>query len=881
MISREEPLWCDNERRDAILSASVHPLNGVDFVEFRRDLLAPPAQRNRLEIQFLKPPPPALVGAPDSFSIEGGIRVVDIETIAVVADPDPNRLVLFVDREGDFSTYYLRVTHPGIDEERCEAAFSFKAGCPTEFDCGPRHDCEPERFVEPALDYLAKDYQSFRRLMMDLAPQLNPDFDDHNPADLSVALIELFAYVGDYLSYFQDAAITEAFFDTCRHRVSAARHTRLIDYAMHNGRNAFCFVQFDASAGPDGIVPAGTKLLTQVIEPLRGQQAPPALVIPTGVADFDDDKALARTVVFETSAPVRVLAGRNEMRIHDWGDASCCLARGAREAWLYVTSPQGNNLRATRPDIALGEYLLLEEILGPRTGLAADADPRNRHVVRIEAVDVTSDPVFRDLLVGGAITPAASGDVKLPLLHVRWRENDAPPLPFCLSAQLPETRQLIGPVTVVRGNVTPADHGRTVIRRLPDPKDPLRELPPVDVGTGRWPIDQQILIDAPLTFQTMPSDPDYAFDGRLSAGRHDLDQPTSRAMPAVVVEYGWAVGETELFRPVPTLFASDAYHPHFVAEVDTDHRVRLRFGDDQYGRRVTHPTQPLTARARYRIGNGRLGNIGAGALTHVVMPDAIDLVDPANPGGGPQQFPDIIKLRQPLSARGGVDPQSIEEARQIAPEAFRAETFRAVTEADYEAVAMRLEYVAAAKASFVWTGSWHTVFVAIHPSDPALLDRMPGGGARLQPAFAKHILAVLNRYRLAGYDLVVHAAIYVPIELEVQLCIARGHFRGDVLEAASNVLSNRRLAGASSGFFHPLNFRFGSAVYSSRIYALLQHIDGVESARILVMKRFWDAPNGELERGLVAMGPSEVARLDNDRSQPEFGVLRLTAVGGL
>ncbi|MGI8570691.1 MAG: hypothetical protein ACR2KT_17400 [Methylocella sp.] len=855
MISREKPLWCDDERRNALLAAPAHPLNGVDFVEFRRDLLAPPAQRNRLEIQFLKPPPAALIGAPGSFSIEGGIRIVGIEPLAVIADPDPNRLILFVDREGDFSTFYLHVTHPGIDEERSEAPFSFKAGCATEFDCRPRHDCEPPLFIEPALDYLAKDYQSFRRLMMDLAPQLKPDFNDRNPADLAVTLIELFAYVGDYLSYFQDAAVTEAFFDTCRNRVSAARHTRLIDYAMHNGRNAFCFVQFDARG--DGIVPACTKLLTQVIEPLRGQTAPPGLIISVGVADFDDDKALERTVVFETSAPVRVLAGRNEMRIHDWGDASCCLARGAREVWLYVVTPQGADLRATWPDT------------------------RNRHVVRVEHVEITTDPVFRDVLVGGVLTPAAPADVRLPLLRVRWRESDVPPMPFCLSAELPETKQLVAPVTIVRGNVTPADHGRTVIRLLPDPTNPLREFPSVDNGGGRWPIDQQVVLDAPLTFQTMPSNPHYAPDGRVSTGRHDLDQPAAQAMPAIVVEYGWAGVDTELFHPVPTLIGSDVYDPHFVAEVDTGNMARLRFGDDQYGRRVTRPTVPITARARYRIGNGRAGNIGAGALTHIVMPDAADLVDPANPGGGAQPFPPITKLRQPLSTRGGVDPQSIEEARQIAPEAFRAETFRAVTEADYEVAAIRLEHVAAAKATFVWTGSWHTVFVAIHPSDPALLDRLPGGGALLKPGFAKAITAALNRYRLAGYDLVVQAAIYVPIELEIQLCIERGHFRGDVLEAATEALSNKRLTGGRLGFFHPLNFRFGSAVYSSRIYVLLHSIDGVESARILVMKRYWDAPNGELERGLVPLGPGEVARLDNDRSQPEFGVVRLTAVGGL
>ena len=77
-----------------------------------------------------------------------------------------------------------------------------------------------------------------------------------------------------------------------------------------------------------------------------------------------------------------------------------------------------------------------------------------------------------------------------------------------------------------------------------------------------------------------------------------------------------------------------------------------------------------------------------------------------------------------------------EHLRQIAPEAFRAIQFRAVTERDWEEMALRHPDVAAAKASFRWTGSWHTVFVAIHPVDAANLRRLPGGGTELQPVFA-------------------------------------------------------------------------------------------------------------------------------------------------
>ncbi len=151
-----------------------------------------------------------------------------------------------------------------------------------------------------------------------------------------------------------------------------------------------------------------------------------------------------------------MLAARNLVHIHDWGDSDCCPARGARDLWLYVTAPAGADLAASRPDFVAGEYLLLEEVLGPRTGLPQDADPRNRQVVRIEAVEDAADPVFGDLLVGGVLTPAGAGDPPLPLLHVHLREVDATAMPFCLSAEDPLSHQLIAPITIIRGNVTPS-----------------------------------------------------------------------------------------------------------------------------------------------------------------------------------------------------------------------------------------------------------------------------------------------------------------------------------------------------------------------------------------------------------------------------------------
>ena len=375
----------------------------------------------------------------------------------------------------------------------------------------------------------------------------------------------------------------------------------------------------------------------------------------------------------------------------------------------------------------------------------------------------------------------------------------------------------------------------------------------------------------------MPDEPTWAPDMRLRHGRHELEVEAREAGPAVVLTIDFP-GEQELWTPVPQLLDSGPYDQHFVAEIDNQGDARLRFGDDQYGRR---PLGAEAVTARYRIGNGRAGNLGAGALVHLVEPTAAELTDPADPAAPPAAFADVAAVYQPLAARLGTDPETIEEVRQLAPEAFRAIQYRAVTEADWREMALRHDGVAAAKARFRWTGSWHTVFVAVHPCDPGDLVRLAGGGAALEPGFAAAIRDHLRRFKLAGYDLAVRAARYVPLEIDLRVCVARGHFRGAVLEAVRDALSNRAFADASRGFFHPNEFAFGEAVYLSRLYAVVEAVPGVESATVSLFKRYWEVAGDELDRGFIAMGDMEIARLDNDPNFPESGVLRLSAVGGL
>jgi len=873
VVSRSGLIWCEDERRSGVLREPAHPLNGIDYVEYRRAPLAPPGERNVLDVTFLKPPPgaPALTAA--DFEVIGGVRIVGIRVLDIAPDAgEPLRLNVFLDREGDFSSYVLRVDHSDIDPERSEVRFGFKAGCPTEFDCRTTVECPPEALTEPALDYLAKDYQSFRRLMVDLIAERNPSWQERLPADLGITLVELFAYAGDYLSYWQDAGpATEGFLDTCLHRASAGRHARLIDYRMHNGRNAVTYAHFVAQAGASSVVPAGSKLLSKVSRPLIGESSPPTATIAI-TPQFDSDPALAGVTVFETTALVEIRNEHNELRVHTWNDARCCLAKGATEAHLFGMSGPTGAETAFAPTFAVGDYLLFQEILSPTTGLPADADKKRRQVVRISAVELAEDAAFTSAVPNGNLTPRSNpGDPALPLQRVRWREEDALTVPVCISAETKDGTP-IAPVSIARGNISPADHGRTIRQ---DTTDGVLKLP--DPGAGRWPLPSMALPSAPLTHQPMPVALEFNSLGQLLHGRHDLERDPTEVTPAVVLILRFPNVPDEIWTTVPTLLDSGPYDQHFVAEVDNEGKATLRFGDDQYGRR---PLDAAGAIARYRIGNGLAGNIGAESLVHLVAPDPAEPLDPANPGA-PLNFAAVDAVFQPVPARLGVDGETIEHVRQIAPEAFRAVQFRAVTEADWEEVAMRHNGVVAAKATFRWTGSWHTIFVAIHPRDEDDLRRLPGGGVELTPGFAAIIKAHLKRFKLAGYDLAVRAAQYVPLEIEVMLCIARGHFRGDVLEAVSRMLSNRSFADGSRGFFHRLEFTFGEAVYLSRLYAAIEAVEGVDSATVKVFKRYWEPARDELARGVIGMGPFEIPRLDNDAIFAENGVLRLTAVGGL
>jgi hypothetical protein len=978
----------DEQRRHEVRKRG---LNGLDYVEISDD-------QRVLTVFFLGKAPAEVDKA--NVRVDGGILIRDIEVVDVrfCRQDDPELddcMKVFVDRPGDFSTYTLRVVevdgrgkaigpYRDFDARYASLPFSFKIGCPSDLDCRPVRGCpEPPR-DEPEINYLAKDYASFRQLILDRMALNVPEWRERHVPDLGIALVEVLAYAGDHLSYYQDAVATEAYLGTARRRVSMRRHARLMDYQLHEGCNARAWVTVETGQTVEDLNPDRMLFVTR----LPGE--------PFGTRGIIDEEQLRGVLasqyqVFEPVERERPLAfytDHNLIRFYTWGDRQCCLATGATSATLrsrwerverppddkydkdkyggkdpyakdqyakddqqyssgqaaaaptkskrsksprekrpqsYSEPPGGDQYQAPPPEVVhalrrlqAGDILIFEEILGPKTGDAADADPSHRHAVRLTSVAFGEDTLYPD---------QEFPDRGTPIVEITWAVGDALPFPLCLSSVAPEStpeagkpcdrvRCVLRPdVSVARGNVVLVDHGRTV-------RDEVLGTVAVDrlvercTEEGR-PSERQAwaapfcpsLEGAPLTFvrsldprvaasrivnadppprdvhpaislkgipagpdgatplfrpQDLAAQPDDAQDPAAVANRlRTLGDPGAvhlkGALPSEVLESQPLAGELrrllESWSVRADLLGSDAADTHFVVEMDNDGRAHLRFGDDDLGRR---PQAGSTFLATYRVGNGPEGNVSAGAIAHIVFL-------------GSTMSGTELTPRNPLPSMGGTSPEPMEDVRLLAPFAARSELVRAITAEDYATLAeQHFPRVQRAAAALEWTGSRYEATVAIDER----------GRADADPDLLLEIERDLAKFRRIGHDLAVTRARQVALDIEMIVCVDPSYVRAHVKAALIDRFSNSVLPDGRLGFFHPDNLSFGQAVYLSALVAAAQALDGVESVHVAKFERLFEGPAREIETGVLQLGPFEIARADNDPNFPERGRIAFTLRGG-
>ncbi|MGH7496693.1 MAG: putative baseplate assembly protein [bacterium] len=926
----ESTLTCqDEQRRDEVRRNKN--LNGLDYLEVSEDQLT-------LAVYFLDKAPEYI--GKENVSLIGGRRIRDIQVVDIrlCRQDDAERddcMTVFVDKPGDFSTYKLCIVaaedgrptdqrHPDFDPRYACLDFTFKAGCPSDLDCKPQAICPPEKYAEPEINYLAKDYASFRQLILDRLALLMPDWQERHVPDLGITLVELLAYVGDHLSYYQDAVATEAYLDTARQRISVRRHTRLVDYPMHEGCNARAWVWVETSANTGALKPSDFYFITHYDEALVSGQ-------PLNADDLRNVPA-GRYEVFEPlvadrTQTIQFYEAHNAISFYTWGDRECCLPRGTTRATLKdgppisTPAPQqeyedyGQKRKYKEPsppeperklDLQVGDVLIFEEVLGPNTGNPADADPIHRHVVRLTQVKQDIDTLYNQ-----------------PVVEIEWAAEHALPFPLCLSAigEAPECKYL-GEISVARGNVILVDHGRTM-----EPPEELGKVPigrtaaqcecegmPGDtmVVAGRF---RPYLQKAPLTFcQPLPRMDTPA--SRL------LMQATHAALPQIYLVSIPAApdGESALFQwqdlKDPTSLAkrlkysTDLSSQHLRGQLSAETQKNLEAYDGTSElpevlrttlmkelKRLLQtwsPRRDLLAsgpndrdfviemdddgRGHLRFGDGELGRKAKSGTTFF----ATYRVGNGPPGNvGAETIAHLVlrhttlsgvtlRPHNPFPAQGGTSPEPLAEVKLYAPHTFRKELRRAITADDYARIAERNAKLQRAAASLRWTGSWYEAGVAIDPV----------GTEEASDALFRKIAGYLYRYRRMGHDLVVNAANYVPLEIVMKVCVLPHYLRGHVEAELLNVFGNRVLPNGRRGFFHPDTLTFGEGVYLSKLIAAAQAVTGVESVEITNLQRYGEAPNDEIKNGILPLSPFEIAQLDNDPSFPEHGQFTLVMNGG-
>jgi len=806
-------------RRSHLINSTT--FNGIDFVEIAS------ADQKTLRVHFLNSL--ALKGTVSAVAISGG------ETIPTVAlnpiqDSDWSTeeghllLTLRVVAPGDFSRYTLSLTSPQLDPFFSQVIFSFKVLCPSDLDCAPAPpDCPPLSEDLPPIDYLAKDFLSFRQALSDFSALRYPDWQERSEADFGVMFMEGLCALADDLSYTQDRIAAEATLETATQRRSILHHARLVDYEPHPATAARVWLQLDVTGLT---VPSGLPV---------SAQSPEGASIP-----FETGTGLVNPITgeFQTETfRVNPLWNRGQMQPYWWDDSQRCLNRGATEMWV-VNHKLG---------LQAGDRLLIETQVTP-------ADPPLREIVQLIAAIEETDELF-----------------KQPVTHLIWRKEDKLQFDHDLTGDDQGKTK-----TIMAGNLVPAIQGRRYSETFAIPNAPETPTPPAIAAIPQAIAREGRYVQAdPASHPSNPVEPparipQYLYTLRVAPlawlARDDPDLPP---LPEIILQPQASETNSWIWRrslleakPFESAFTLDPARYSRIARIsdglsfqehldyDGDEGDTIRFGDGIFGE---IPDPESVFQVTYRVGGGAIGNVAADAITYV---------DPA--------VTSIAAVTNPFPATGGADREPTERVRRLAPQAFRAKQFRAVRSQDYQAAAQTLPWVQRASTAFRWTGSWLTVFTTPDPLDSEVLT------------VSQHteLIDLLNRYRLAGYESYVPSPRYISLDLRVQICARPDAFRGDVETAVLMVLSATRQRDGTTGFFHADRWTFGMSLERSALEAAIQNTYGVAGIVAIQYRQrgitttFLNLPE------TVQIPVDAILRLDNNPSRPERGSLNITVEGG-
>jgi hypothetical protein len=757
---------------------------------------------------------------------EGQVQVTQLNAVLL----DPAALTLTVAPVGDYSTYKLGVdalAYPNFDPVFNDVPFKFRPGC-FNTNCAPQWEPGVERKPAPVIDYLAKDYDSFRHTMIAAMMERVPGWEATSEADLDEVLLDLFSAAADELSDYQDRVMNEAYLATARKRVSLARHARLMDYHIHQGNQASSWVALELQVTP-APVPNQRFWLKNKYKFWAGgeKDTDPLAVVFVTRADGPDGQ------------PVHPFA--NRFGLYTWSDTAPALAAGSTAADLRIVGPPEDQPTAEliRDLIRAGtiRHLLIQEYLNPVTGTTNGRDPNKRQLLRLlagpDGAKAVHDPLTDRWLV-----------------RVRWREEDRLQNNYCFTVECP---QRVEDVSFFHGNLVRVYHGRPpaspiIFREPAAPLAPANEFHYEPTGWG--------------TICRLPP--------TLSPLAYRSTEPGGDRAPISTLSVAVSPGGLDPWDEVPNLIHSDASDEngdHFVVETDERGLSLIRFGDGTNGKRLP---EGAVVTCDFQFGAGLAGNIG---LDKLVYFDRAASALISQLGVSPKTTLDaahgtVLDSWNPFDVTDGRAPEPASEIVRRVPEAYRARQLRAVTLKDYVRRAQEVVGVSRAAASYAWTGSWRTVRLTIDPV----------GTNTLSDALRRDVARYLEAVRLIGEDLEIRPPLFVPLDIRVALCADPDYWPEDLRFQLEQEFSASFTPDGRTGFFHPDLWTFGQPLHASQITGRIQQVEGVEHVISVAIKR-WNAPTPPAEE-ITRLRPNEIIQVLSDPDHLELGFIFFDIRGG-
>jgi predicted phage baseplate assembly protein len=322
--------------------------------------------------------------------------------------------------------------------------------------------------------------------------------------------------------------------------------------------------------------------------------------------------------------------------------------------------------------------------------------------------------------------------------------------------------------TTVNANVGMATHGQSVTELLGS-------------GSASTPNQTFTLKQKPLTFVQSATAP----NGRAST----LTVPVNGA--------AWA--------EVPTLYNQGSTASVYATLNESDGTTDVLFGDGVEGALL--PTGQNNVQAKYRVGSGSAGNVGAGALT--------TLMD--RPLG-------VSGVTNPEAAGGGQDAQSVAGIRANAPQTVLT-LGRAVSITDYQNYASTFAGISKAYASWIPSGPGRGVFLTIAGVN----------GAEVQPDAITTLVTSLHNFGNPLIPITVQSYVETLFSFSAGLVIDPA-YDGPTVQAAVQQALRQAFSFAARSF--------GQGVSVDEIAALIQGIPGIIASNVTELARYPKSSQG-------------------------------------